>query len=113
MGGGGGPTITYVYVNDDNLKKAVAYCLDEGNCGDAVGDKQNNGYIKDASICGFLDKTAKQLIAHAGCESFNQKNESFTSMMEKLEKQEKEEIDQKENKDVNKQGNKIKKRKLK
>jgi len=111
MGGGGGSSVVEVVVNDDNLKQAVAYCLDEGNCNDNVGNKQQNKHIKDPNICGFLDKTAKQLIRHAGCESFNQKNEGFTSMIENLEKQEKIEIDQKENIEVKKVSNKIKKRK--
>lgn len=112
MGGGGGQArVIEVVVNDDNLKQAVAYCLDEGNCNDNVGNKQQNGYIKDPAVCGFLDKTAKRLIRHAGCESFNQKHESFTSMLEDLEKNEKKEIDRKENIEVKKVSNKIKKRK--
>ena len=111
MGGGGGQTIVEVVVNDDKLKQAVAYCLDEANCNNNVASKQQNDHIKNPAICGFLDKTAKQLIRHAGCESFNQKHESFSSMLENLEKKEKKEIDRKENIEVKKVSNKFKKRK--
>lgn len=92
MGGGGGPSITYVYINNDSLKKAVAYCLDDVNCTGAVSGAQNNAYIGKPEVCGYLDKTARKLIKHAGCENFDNKNrgeETFTSFIENLEEKEK------------------------
>lgn len=102
MGGGGGPTIIKVRVSDDSLKKAVAYCLDDGNCNGSVAGDQDNGYINDAKVCGYLDKTARKLIAHAGCENFENKNikgESFTSFIHNLEKKEEIEEIEKQKKD--------------
>jgi hypothetical protein len=92
MGGGGGPSITYVYVSQDKLMKAVAYCLDDKNCSAAVADAQKNDYIGNKDICGYLDITARTLIKNGTCETFENKTnsigESFTSMIENLEKKE-------------------------
>jgi hypothetical protein len=93
MGGGGGPSITYVYVEQALLKKAVAYCLDDKNCSGEVAKAQNNTQIDDKDVCGFLDITARTLIKNGTCESFENKTnnnigESFTSIIENLEKKE-------------------------
>jgi len=92
--GGGGSSITYVYISTDKLKKAVAYCLDDSNCTGAVGGAQQNSYIAEGNaVCGYLDKTARKLIKHAGCESFENKDNnqnSFTSYIENLQEKEKE-----------------------
>jgi hypothetical protein len=92
MGGGGGPSITYVYVSQDALKKAVAYCLDDKNCSGGVADAQKNSYIGDKDYCGYLDITARTLIKNGTCETFENKTnnigESFTSIIENLEKKE-------------------------
>ena len=94
MGGGGGPSITYVYIEQDALKKAVANCLDDKNCTGAVSGAQHNGYIGDGAYeCGYLDRTARKLIKHAGCESFENNlggggGESFTAYIDNLQKKE-------------------------
>ena len=92
--GGGGSSVTYVYISHDKLKQAVAYCLDDSNCTGAVSGAQQNSYIGEGKPdCGYLDKTARKLIKHAGCESFENKNtnqNSFTSYIENLQEKEKE-----------------------
>jgi len=92
MGGGGGPSITYVYVEQPALKKAVAYCLDDKNCSGAVAEAQNNTNISDKDVCGYLDITARTLIANGTCETFENNTNNigitFTSIIENLEKKE-------------------------
>ena len=117
MGGGGGPSITYVYVNQEEIKKAIAYCLDDKNCTGDVGGAQKNGYIGDGiPACGYLDKTARKLIKHAGCESFENKvvsGEGFTSFIDNLQKKEDKEEQENENRYIQKISKQINKNKNK